>query len=134
MPLDLSAYRQDTDPDDEARFYDDTGASKYLWCRNGPGEADHIFIWTKVYYEEDECVSDQGSSFLKEIADEESYDYAMIHDGTFEKTIGAELRALGYEECSESCWSTSSGEGSTAKLVEYVQNHPRFEHCPEMEV
>ena len=116
-------------------YYDDSGIAKYLWCYDTESDNKAIYIWAEEYYLAEKCVSDQGSDYLRDVETKE--DTLKVHDATFD-VIRREMNDLGFCEDMESWWAASgytftTDLGPIDKLIEYVQNHPRFKHCPDME-
>ena len=118
------------DSRDDTLYYDDSGETQYLWCHTrGTGNAIHI--WTKAYYDREKYVCDVCSSFIDEVLDGDGF---SILDGTFDKDIGDPLRALGFDEVSESYWAADDqAAGDITPMLDFVKSHPRIQHCPEME-
>ena len=136
MPLtaddvDLSKYRQSEKYPDPYDLYDDSGETKYLWCR---GEDNSVYIWTETYYQEEKCVSDQDTAHLFSVKTDENSPWTRVFDGTFD-AIAEEIKKLGFGQHCESCWSDSYDDdaGDPQKLIDFMEAHPRFKHCPEME-
>jgi hypothetical protein len=131
MTIDLSTLRQDPKFPDPKHLYDDTGTTKYLWSKCGD---ESIYIWTKAYYDEEQCVSDQSSdliAFVDEVGSDEGYTF--VHDGTFAE-IEKELKALDANEVCEAAWAVGPmGTKDVTPLIDYVKAHPRFEYCPDMD-
>jgi hypothetical protein len=107
-----------------------------MWARHncwGEEGCFSISIWSEEYYKRYGYVCDQCTYMIMygDIDDHE----LTLYDGTWEKGPGREIGDLGYDESSESTWTGPSWgcEDDMQPLIDYLEKHPRFKHCPELE-
>lgn len=130
--IDLSALRKAGEYD-TADYYDDSGDEVYLYAR---GEDNTVWIWSKSYYQQEGCISDQASDHMLtlKLDPNDDWNFTFVYDATFDE-LRRELKKLGFDEVSESSWADSMFEpGDPQKLIDFMEAHPRFEHCPTEEV
>lgn len=126
--MDVSTLRKD---DWLSRtYYDDSGNCKYVFMIDNLDEP-CLCITTESYYDEENCISDQGPTLIKVVnKDEEGFGGYSIYDGTGEKLMDEISEVLGVEESSESVFTRQDGESFTIedllKIREYLLQHPRF--------